>query len=95
MAKGYWIVRIDVTDEENYPDYLAAATPAVAAFEGKFLTRGGEFTAPEGVSRGRNVLVEFESYQKALDCYASDAYQVAVKLRKAMAESDFLIIQGA
>lgn len=94
MAKGYWIVRIDVTDEENYPDYIAAASPAVAAFGGKFLTRGGAFKAPEGVSRGRNVLVEFESYNQALDCYESEAYQVAVKLRKAAAETDFLIIQG-
>ena len=45
------------------------------------LARGGKYTALEGEDRSRNVVIEFESYQKALDCYNSPEYQSARKNR--------------
>ena len=44
--------------------------------------------------RGRTVLLEFPSYQAALDCYRSDGYQAAAALRKGKAELDLVIIEG-
>ena len=34
MPKAYWIVRVSVRDAARYPDYLAAARPAVASRSG-------------------------------------------------------------
>ena len=48
MAKGYWIARVDVKNEEGYKPY-AAANPAIfKKYGGRFLVRGGKFDAAEG-----------------------------------------------
>ncbi len=39
--KGYWIARIDVTDEEVYPEYGKRAMPAIAKYGGRLIVRGG------------------------------------------------------
>jgi uncharacterized protein (DUF1330 family) len=94
MPKGYWVVRVDITRPDDYPRYVAANAAPIAAYGGRFIIRGGQSEMPEGKGRSRNVVVEFPSYEAARGCYYSDGYQAAVKLRKAAAESDFLIIEG-
>ena len=95
MKKGYWIARIDVTDPEHFPEYMAASSASVAAFGGRFLVRGGEARVVEGASRSRNVIIEFASYAQAQDCYASAQYQQAVALRQKYAQSDIVIVEGS
>jgi len=94
MPKGYWIARIDVADLDKYKLYVAANATPLAHFGAKFLVRSGRYEAPEGASRSRNVVIEFPSYQAALDCYRSPAYQAAIKLRLPVATGDLLIIEG-
>jgi len=94
MAKGYWIVHVDVTDAENYPQYLAQDKLAFDQFKPKMLVRGGQCVGPEGPIRARHVVLEFESYQQALDCYHSKDYQKAVPLRQAYSNSDVIIVEG-
>jgi uncharacterized protein (DUF1330 family) len=90
MAKGYWIVRVDISDPTAYQDYVKANAAPIAAFGGRFLVRGGKSEAPEGAWRARCVVLEFPSYH----CYRSEAYQAALKLRAAASDADFLIIEG-
>ncbi|KPA22227.1 hypothetical protein shim_16740 [Shimia sp. SK013] len=94
MAKGYWIARVDVDDMEQYKKYVAANAKPFADYGAKFLVRAGQFENPEGGSRSRNVLIEFPTYQAALDCYQSADYQAAIKLRSAVATSDLVIVEG-
>lgn len=94
MAKGYWIARVDVTNQERYPDYVSTAKPAFERFGAKFLVRGGAVTSLEGENRARNVVIEFPSVQAAQDCYNSEEYQAAVKIRQAVAESELIIVEG-
>lgn len=94
MAKGYWVVHIDVTDPEQYKQYVAANGAAFAAFGGRFLVRGGKSETTEGAQRARTVVLEFPSYQAALDCYHSPAYQAALKLRAGASIADAVIIEG-
>jgi uncharacterized protein (DUF1330 family) len=94
MAKGYWIARIDVDDLERYRQYVAANAQPLAQFGARFLVRAGSFEAPEGTSRSRNVVIEFPSYQAALDCYRSPAYQAAIQLRLPVSTGDLVIIEG-
>ncbi|HNW61787.1 MAG TPA: DUF1330 domain-containing protein [Piscinibacter sp.] len=94
MPKGYWIAHVDVRDAEQYKAYVAANAQPLAAFGGRFLARGGRFENPEGSARSRNVVIEFPSYQAALDCWNSPGYQAAVKLRQPVSVADIVIVEG-
>ena len=94
MAKGYWIAHVDVSDEEGYKPY-AAANPAIfKKFGGRFVVRGGKFESKEGASRTRNVVIEFPSYQAAMDCYNSPDYQENIQRRLPHAVADIIVIEG-
>ncbi|KAB1075235.1 DUF1330 domain-containing protein [Methylobacterium planeticum] len=94
MARGYWIVRVDVRDTEAYTVYAAANGEAFRAFGGRFLVRGGAFEAVSGTARARNVVIEFPTYADALACWHSDAYQAARAKQKGGAETDLIVIEG-
>ncbi|MGA1599381.1 MAG: DUF1330 domain-containing protein [bacterium] len=94
MAKGYWIARVDVHDPETYQQYVAANAVAFRKYQARFVVRGGAFENPEGGQRARNVVLEFPSYQQALECYRSPEYQEALALRLPAGEADLIIIEG-
>lgn len=94
MPKGYWVARVDVADTERYKDYVAANAAAFAKYGARFLVRGGRFENPEGGSRSRNVLIEFPSYQAALDCWNSPEYQQALAIRAPVSTADVIIVEG-
>lgn len=94
MTKGYWIAHGSVDDVVLYDDYRKANAAPLAAFGGKFLVRGGQRETPEGSARPRTVVIEFPSYQAALDCYHSPAYQAALAIRAPISTVDLVIIAG-
>lgn len=94
MPKGYWIGRVDVNDLEQYQKYIDSNGEAFAKYDAKFLIRGGQFENVEGSSRSRNVVIEFPSYQAALDCYNSDEYATAKAHRLPASEADIIVIEG-
>jgi uncharacterized protein (DUF1330 family) len=94
MPKGYWIVRVDVNDSEQFKAYAAANMEPLKKYAARFVVRAGRFENPEGSTRKRNTIVEFPSYQAALDCYYSSEYQEAIKLRTPAATMDIVIIEG-
>ena len=94
MAKGYWVVRVDISDPERYKAYTTANAAPLAKYGARFLVRAGRFENPEGASRTRNAVIEFPSYQAALDCWKSPEYQRAIKLRTGVSTIDLIIIEG-
>jgi uncharacterized protein (DUF1330 family) len=94
MAKGYWIVRVDIRDMEQYKSYIAANAEPLRKFGGRFVVRGGTFENPEGTSRARNAVIEFPTYRAAVDCWHSPEYQAAIKLRESVSTADLVIIEG-
>lgn len=94
MPKGYWVASVDIEDAEAYKGYIAAHTPVLQSFGARFLVRGGQRQVVEGTARQKSVIIEFESYQVALDCYRSDAYQQAAAIRQRYAVSDIVVIEG-
>jgi len=94
MTRGYWIGRVDVADPEGYKAYVAANAEPFRKYGARFLVRGGQFQNPEGTSRSRNVVIEFPSYQAALDCWHSPEYQAAAALRVPVSTIDLVIIEG-
>jgi uncharacterized protein (DUF1330 family) len=94
MAKGYWIARVDVHNDDGYKGY-AAANPAIfRKFGGRFVVRAGRFEAPEGTPRSRNVVIEFPDYESALACYRSPEYQANIKVRLPHSLAELVIIEG-
>ena len=94
MKKGYWMGLVDVTDLENYPQYIAANKAAFDKYGANPIVRGGQHEIIEGPAANRLVIIEFDSYQTALDCYHSPEYQAALKLRKAYSNAHFAIVEG-
>lgn len=94
MPKGYWIVRVDIGDEQKYKAYIAANAEPLKKYGARFLVRAGRFENPEGASRSRNAVIEFPTYQSALDCWKSPEYQAAIKLRQPVSTIDLIIIEG-
>jgi len=94
MTKGYWIGRVDVSDEEAYKPYIAANGPIFKKFGARPIVRGGPFECVEGMARGRNVVIEFPDYASAVACYRSPEYQENMKIRQAHAVTDLIIIAG-
>jgi len=94
MPKGYWIVHVDITDQEKYKDYLAANAEPFKKYGARYLVRAGNFETMEGTSRDRNVVIEFPTYQAALDCWHSPEYQRAIQFRQPVSTADLIIAEG-
>lgn len=94
MAKGYWIVRVDIVDLEQYKLYMAANAAPFKKFGARFLVRGGKYDTVEGASRARNAVIEFPSYEAAVECWHSPEYQAALKLRQPVSTADLVIVEG-
>lgn len=94
--KGYWIAHVQVQDPDAYQAYLAEAPAALSAYGARMLSRGEDFTMLEGdhPPPTRAVVFEFESYETALACYHSEAYQHARAHRLACANATILILKG-
>ena len=94
MAKAYWVVTGDVSDPEGYKAYVAENANAFRKFQGRFLVRGGKSEVAEGRPRSRTVVIEFPSYDAAVECYHSPEYKKAMTLRQGKATLDIAIIEG-
>ena len=91
---AYWIARCHVINSEEFLKYTKIAGPVIESQGGKFLARGGHQEELEGGIYERTVLVEFNNFQEAKDCYDSRDYQEALKFVKISAERHVVIIEG-
>lgn len=95
MAKGYWVARVDVYDADSYKQYATLNQVPFKKYGAKYLVRAGAFELKEGMSRSRNVVIEFPTYQAALECYNSPEYKEASKHRGGkVSNGDLIIIEG-
>ena len=94
MAKGYWIGRVDVNNEEGYKAYAAANAAIFKKYGAKYVIRGGKFECVEGQARSRNVVIEFPDYAAAMACYRSPEYQENIKRRLPHSVADLIVIEG-
>ena len=47
-----------------------------------------------GALKDRHVVIEFPSYQAALDCYNSPEYQFAIQERGEAGDVDLVVVEG-
>ena len=96
MKKGYWVVFYrSLSDETALKKYGELAIPAIEAGGGKALIRTADaLETREAGLKQRVVVMEFESFERALGTYNSAAYQAALKVLGSAAERDFRIVEG-
>ncbi|RYE84963.1 MAG: DUF1330 domain-containing protein [Hyphomicrobiales bacterium] len=94
MAKGYWVVNLEVSDPEAYTQYQALVGPFLASSQGRVIIRGGRLSIEEGTVNPRVVVVEFPSYEHAVRAYNSPEYQAAMQTRLSSSTANFAIVEG-
>ena len=92
---GYIIVRMNVTDWDQYKEYTKHTPGVVADFGGRFIVRGGETATLEGPEEtARIVVLEFPSLEQAKAFYDSEPYQAVARLRDGAATAQFVAVEG-
>ena len=95
MAKGYWIVCYrSISNPAAVTEYAKLAGPAIQAAGGRALVRGVPTKTYEAGRNERTVLIEFESVEKAIAAYESDAYRAALRALNDAADRDVRMIEG-
>jgi uncharacterized protein (DUF1330 family) len=94
-AKGYWMVHLTLHDGRAFMAYLRAARKIFKEWNATYLVQAGQAVTREGEAREKHVVVMFESYDVAMACYESPAYQDAIKLREGCADMTVVIAEGA
>ena len=94
VKKGYWVAKANINSPEKQQDYGKLAVAVLEKFNGKFLIRGGRQETKEGDEYMRNVVVEFPSYQDAIDAYESREYQDALKVLDGGADRLYAVVEG-
>jgi uncharacterized protein (DUF1330 family) len=94
MPKGYVIVRAEVTNPEKWSEYVTKSKIALDKYGGKPLVRGGQAKIVEGDGLARNVVLEFESYEKAVGYATSPEYAEAKKSRQGAGTLHMVVVEG-
>lgn len=93
---AYIVVRMKVTDPEQYKRYTARTPECVASFGGRFIARGGEAVTLEGPEfSDRMVIIEFPSLERAKEFYNSPEYTEIKALREHAGIGEFIAVEGA
>lgn len=97
MKKGYWVVAYrSISDGSALKAYAALAMPAIESFGGRLLTGpASQVEAHEAGLQQLTIIVEFETYDRAISAYKSEAYRKALDALGSGAERDFRIVEGA
>jgi uncharacterized protein (DUF1330 family) len=92
---AYIVLDVEVQDPHVYEQYKQLAPPAIAAYGGRYLARGGPTQILEGGWKpSRLVILEFPTAEKARAWWDSREYAAAKKLRQACARTEMVLIEG-
>ncbi len=95
MKKGYIIGQITITDPKKYQRYAFETENIIKKFGGRYLIRGGNQLIAEGKPQGnRDVVVEFDTLEKAKEFYESEEYAKIIDIRKENSTGYILLVEG-
>jgi uncharacterized protein (DUF1330 family) len=80
---GYWLARAHINDPTEYKKYTDQVPQIVGSYGAKILARGGRFQIMEGPEEfHRFVVIEFPTFEAAVECFESDEYKAAASFRR-------------
>ena len=92
---AYAILQINITNQENYKEYLNQVTTIVKKHRGEYIVRGGRSEVVLGKwNYQRTVVVKFPSYDVAFKWYNSEEYAPIKKIRENNSKCNCIIIEG-
>jgi uncharacterized protein (DUF1330 family) len=92
---AYVIARVNISDRQQYQQYLAVAPSVILKYGGRVIARSETAVTLEGPEEGRKIiLIEFSSIERAREFYDSPEYRYARGLRKESASGEMIIIDG-
>src|SRR5690349_4002298 len=92
---AYIIVDVAINDPVEYEAYKNLTPPSIAAYDGKFIVRGGETNTLEGDwNPGRIVVLEFPSVARANEWWYSAEYAPAKAIRHKTATTKMIVVDG-
>ena len=95
-APAYLIVEMNISNPEQYKEYMARAPEAVKAAGGEYLVRGGRHETLEGDWQPHRVaMLRFPSYEQAKAFYDGQKYTEARGHRKGATEYfNMVLVEG-
>jgi uncharacterized protein (DUF1330 family) len=96
MPAAYIIVDMNISNMEQYKQYMAAAPAAVAAAGGEYLVRGGKSETLEGNWQpARLAMLRFPSFDAAKTFYDAEMYRAAREKRAGATEFfNMVLVEG-
>lgn len=92
---AYVIVEISITDPNEYEEYKKLTPAAIAAYDGRFVVRGGQTASLEGNWQPERIVVlEFPSVARAKEWWNSDEYSKAKEIRQRTAHTKMIVVEG-
>ena len=80
---AYWIAHSKITDPTEYKKYTDRVPEIINRYGGKILARGGRYQIMEGPEEfHRHVVIEFQTFERAVACFQSPEYQEAAAFRR-------------
>ncbi|HEX7458768.1 MAG TPA: DUF1330 domain-containing protein [Ginsengibacter sp.] len=93
---AYIIVDVKINNAEMYEEYKKLTPASIAAFQGKFIVRGGSTETLEGDWKpGRIVVLEFPNAELAKQWWESSEYAPAKIIRQSAANTKMILIESA
>lgn len=95
MPKGYFLsIHRSPADPEKRAAYLELAGPAMINSGGKVLASTSDIVTHEKGIAEQTVIVEFDTFEKAVAVYESEEYQKALKALDNGADREIRIFAG-
>jgi uncharacterized protein (DUF1330 family) len=92
---AYILVDVTINNPEEYEEYKKLTPASIAAYNGKFIVRGGQTETLEGDWQpGRFVILEFPTAEQAKAWWSSPGYTKAKAIRYRAATSKMLLVEG-
>lgn len=92
---AYILVSVTIHDPVLYEEYRKLTPATIAAYDGKFIVRGGQSELLEGSQLpGRTVVLEFPTYERAKEWWNAPEYAEAKAIRQKAADTTMIVIEG-
>jgi len=92
---AYIIADVEITDPVRYAEYVKVVPATIARYGGRFVVRGGRTETLEGPwSPKRVVVLEFPTFERAKEWWASQDYSAPRALRQSASISRLIVVQG-
>jgi uncharacterized protein (DUF1330 family) len=92
---AYVIADIEILDQTLFEEYRQAVPATIAAFDGRYLARGGATEVLEGSwSPRRCVILEFPDIERFRAWWSSPEYAPLREMRQRATRSHLIVTQG-